>query len=269
MNNQATKKPRTLSEVRINRPGLFDVICGRGRPYQEHRGNIRLHEIVALHRSSYFNSKRSDKKGVAKMIVNAIKNDETQPGRFLKRIDDENDMVWEDVSDEVAREKVSHVLRFKYKTPQPTSASSSESGASGILEMNNQSSLQGYQSYPAAGHESSCWSSRTLPAFALPIASSYASANQPSRGNLDGQRTLLNIQRLLGGCDTIGWATVLGTATCGTVGTAGAPGNVSETSTGVKLLSDEQVFLMEAMIQTRRARTNTPPGIARPAARYP
>jgi hypothetical protein len=280
INNQAKKKrrPSFLSDVRIDKPGIFDVICGRGRPYQEHPGNIRLHAIVAGHRPRYFSSKRNNKKGIAEMIVNSIKNDETQPGRFLKRVDDENDMVWEDVSDEVAREKVSHVLRFKYKHSEPLS----ESGASGIPGVNNQSSMQGLQSNLATGQptlESRQHSLdvsgnlRILSRFALPIASSrYAiPAMQPSRSSgVNAQHALLNGQLHVGGFDTLCWATA-GTSSIsgvppGTVGPDGAQKNVSTTSPA-KLLSDEQVFLLEALIQTRRARTNTL-GIA-PSLRFP
>jgi hypothetical protein len=292
IDNRPTKKPRTLSDVagapsdkytdsagahaaprQINRPGLFDVICGRGRPYQEHHGNKRLHEIAAMHKPRYLISKRRYKKGIAEMIVNSIKNDETQPGRFLKRTDDENDEVWEDVSDEVAREKVSHVLRFKCKSSQPPSETSSESGGSGIPRVNNQSSMAGLQSNPATGQYTleprqhpldPLWNSRTSPAFVLPGASSYAGATQP-RGNLNVQRALLNAQRPVG-VDMLSRATG-GTAISGMPsGTAGAPRNVSETSP-INLLSDEQVFLLEALIQRRRSSTNTP-GIA-PAARLP
>lgn len=268
INNQVTKKSRTLPDERINRPKESDVICGRGRPYQEHPGNIRLHEIVAVHRSRYFDSKRSDKKGIAKMIVNSIKHDGTQPGRFLKRTGDDDDEGWEEVSLVDATAKVSHVLRFKsIRSSQPQmEAYTSKSGASGIPEANNHFSLQEFRSHPAGGQytleprrqhslEASWRNSRTLP-------------KQSSRGALNVRRTLLNAQS-----DTIRWATVgtsmSGVLSAGTVETffGGAPRNFSETSLGVKLLSDEQIFLLEALIQTRRAGTNTP-GIA-PAARFP
>jgi hypothetical protein len=335
LNNKATKKPRTLPDVaasdkstdsdssdaaegaapgaaasmpRINRPGPFDVICGRGRPYQEHHGNKRLHEIAAVHKPQYLVSKRRFKKGIAEMIVKSIKNDETQPGRFLKRVDDEDDEVWEDVSDEVSREKVSHVLRFKSKSYEnPSEASSSESGgASGIpgrARNNNQSSILGLQSNLATGQhqtaQESIWNSMTMSAFRLPgDASSYASHHPattlpPSVSTLNAQRALLNRQQErgppIGGFDDsmlssiratgagtaailsgISSETVLGATTSTETGAGGALRNVSET-TPVNLLSDEQVFLLEALIQRRRqVRSNSISGsIAPPAARFP
>ena len=287
IDNKATKKPRALSDVavsdkctdsasadaaastRIDRPGPFDVICGRGRPYQEHPGNKRLHEIAAVYKPKYLISKRRYKKGIAEMIVTSIKNDETQPGRFLKRVDDENDEVWEDVSDEVAREKVSHVLRFKCKSSDsPSEASTSESG-------DNQSSMLGQsQGEPL-------WNSRTLPAFGLPVAAGGSSASevllQPSHSTLNAQRAaaLLNPQRPAVGTFGILGRRATGGASIsdmssGTVGTgAGAPTNVRSETSPVDLLSNEQVFLLEALIHRRRREDGTDTsGIAK-AAQFP
>jgi hypothetical protein len=269
INNRATKKSRTCSDMRISRPGLFDVICGRGRPYQEHLGNIRLHEIVSAHKPLYFNSKRHDKKGIASMIVNSIKNDETQPGRFLKRIDDENDMVWEDVSDKVACEKVGHILRFKYKNAQPprTEAYSNESCASGTTGLNNQqASMQEVQSRPATGQHTleALRNSMPLPRILLPVASNCErSTTQPLHASLNVQRSLLNAHHILNRATP---RTAICAMPSGSFGTAEAPRNVSQTSP-VNLLSEEQIFLLEAMIRTRRARTNSP-DIA-PAVQFP
>jgi hypothetical protein len=245
VNNQATKKPRTLSDVRIKRPGPFDVICGRGRPYQEHHGNKRLHRIAAMYKPRYFKSKRTEKKGIAETIVNSIKNDETEPGRFLKRTDDEDDEVWEEVSLANASEKVSHVLRFKStRSSQPprTKVSASMKGFQSKLATNQQ--ILEPRQHPR----------EPLPAFGFPVAGSNASAVQPPlHSTLNVQRAaLLNCQRPdVGGVDTISWML------SGTVGTAGAPPmNVNETLP-INLLSDEQVFLLEALIQRRRLeRTN-------------
>jgi hypothetical protein len=293
MDNRATKKTRTLLDVQMNGPGLFDVICGRGRPYQEHHGNKRLHEIVAVYKSRYSKSKRHEKKGIAEMIVNSINNDQTQPGRFLKRTDDEDNEVWEEVSLANACEKVSHVLRFKTTSSHPppilrfknrssqrpsqTEASTSdESGASSFPRVNNQSSmLTGLQpnNFAAIGQytleprqhpaQEPLWNSRTLPALGLPaVASTY------KRPTLPSSATVKVVQRpaAVGDFDMPSRARV-GTAMSvrpNTIaGTDGAPpSNFSETAP-VNLLSDEQVFLLEAfLIKTRRrARTNSP-GIA-------
>jgi hypothetical protein len=239
INKQAQKKPRTLSDVRIDMPGPFDVICGRGRPYQEHHGNKRLHAIVAVHKPRYFISKRHEKKGIAEMIVSSIKNDGTQPGRFLKRTDDDNDVVWEEVSSKNAREKVSHVLRFKGRNSQPsmTEASSQSDGASGIPGVNMlSSSRQGFHSNLATDQYSP--------------EPRHHPKNLPSRATLHAQRPV-------GGFDRMHRLKVIETA---------MSARLSEASP-VNLLQAEQVFLLEALIQTRRASTNAR-GIA-PFVRFP
>ena len=282
INNRATKNPRTLSDVRITRPGPFDIICGRGRPYQEHHGNKRLHEIAAVYKPGYFRSKRNEKKGIAEMIVNSIKNDETQPGRFLKRTDDdENDEGWEEVSLTDATAKVSHVLRFKStrSSPQPqTEISTSDGGASGSIPpwmKNNQSSMQGVPSnlatrqhtleprqHSPAERSWNTTNSRPSPTFGLPVAAggSYASEvllqpSQHSTLNVQRAAALLNHQRPaasdFGLLSRATGGTAISEMSSGTVGTTGAPTNVSDTQS-INLLSNEQVFLLEALIQRRR-----------------
>ena len=80
---------------------------------------MRLHKLVDFHREKYLQSKRFDKCVIAKQIVRVIK--ETS-GRFLKRAGDGLD-YWVVVSDEVAREKVSHALRSKVRMGKSPSAS--------------------------------------------------------------------------------------------------------------------------------------------------
>ena len=82
---------------------------------------MRLHKLVDFHRKKYLQSKRFDKCVIAKQIVRVIK--ETS-GRFLKRAGDGLD-YWVVVSDEVAREKVSHALRSKVRMGKTSSSSSS------------------------------------------------------------------------------------------------------------------------------------------------
>lgn len=103
-------KSSSASEEKIRKPAQFDVLFGRGKPYQGHPGNIRLHKIVDVYRSRYTRARRYDKFAIAEDIVRNI---QAPPefGRFLKRAEGED--YWEKVSDPVAREKVSHALRGK------------------------------------------------------------------------------------------------------------------------------------------------------------
>jgi hypothetical protein len=93
----------------IEFPNKFDILLGRGRPYQEWPGNLRLSTIVDIHRTRYQNIGRGKKPTVCKEIVEIIK--ESSKGRFLKRAD--NNIGWIEVSDEVARDKVGHGFRTK------------------------------------------------------------------------------------------------------------------------------------------------------------
>jgi hypothetical protein len=99
--------------IRITEPSSFDVLFGRGKPYQEHEGNRRLHQCVVYYRDSYSRSLRRDKMVIAQTIVRLIKDSSQHPGRFLRRLKGPDEEYWCEVSDTVAREKVSHALRAK------------------------------------------------------------------------------------------------------------------------------------------------------------
>ena len=97
-NDKRTKK-------KISKPSSFDVLFGRGKPYQGHEGNIRLHKIVNVHKERYLKSRRDDKFAIAEEIVQYIKQggdgsdgskSKKQRGRFLKRVDGEE--YWVEVS---------------------------------------------------------------------------------------------------------------------------------------------------------------------------
>ena len=154
-----------ISTGRILHPTVFDVLFGRGKPYQvnvvlslkwlvfmyfcsqgltyvchfqSHSGNIRLHKVVSAFRSRYAQARRHEKTEIAEEIVQFIQttvSPESQPGRFLKRI--EEDECWVVVSDAVARDKVSHALRGKPRiedrASEATAATSSIAGSGSML----------------------------------------------------------------------------------------------------------------------------------------
>ena len=101
------EKKKTCAAVEwIEGPSSFDVVCGRGKPFQQHQGNQRLHKLVALYVERYSGAARHKKTEIASEIVQVIK----MTGRFLKR-SSKDETSWIKVSDEIAREKVSHALR--------------------------------------------------------------------------------------------------------------------------------------------------------------
>jgi hypothetical protein len=110
----AASKPAETQNTasQILTPSPNDVLFGRGKPYQAHAGNVRLHKMVKLQKQRYLNSRRYDKLAIAKEIVKEVQNGRLgESGRFLKRVDGEE--YWEEVSNTIARDKVSHALRGK------------------------------------------------------------------------------------------------------------------------------------------------------------
>eukprot|EP00538_Stauroneis_constricta_P011329 CAMPEP_0119553734 /NCGR_PEP_ID=MMETSP1352-20130426/6412_1 /TAXON_ID=265584 /ORGANISM="Stauroneis constricta, Strain CCMP1120" /LENGTH=637 /DNA_ID=CAMNT_0007600195 /DNA_START=15 /DNA_END=1924 /DNA_ORIENTATION=- len=104
-------------EVVIMNPSDQDVLMGRGKKTQQHPGNIALRETIAERYDEYDQSKRWGKMAVATSIVESIAK---QNGRFLKKVDNDGDddkggggICWVAVSDNEAREKVSHGFRKK------------------------------------------------------------------------------------------------------------------------------------------------------------
>jgi hypothetical protein len=104
---------------RIDKPELFDILCGRGKPIQEHPGNIILHQIVDEHCERYHSAPRLRKRGISDEIVQAIKKSERQheqrqlPGRFIRREQGDRGAYWKEISDDAARDKVSHCFRAR------------------------------------------------------------------------------------------------------------------------------------------------------------
>jgi hypothetical protein len=102
---------------RIERPEPFDVLCGRGKPIQKHPGNIIIHRIVDEQCERYHTAPRQRKRGIADEIVQAIKKskrlEQQLPGRFIRRERDDRGAYWKEISDDAARDKVSHCFRAR------------------------------------------------------------------------------------------------------------------------------------------------------------
>ena len=146
-------------EDKIYVPRKYDVLLGRGRPLQDHPGNLRFHKIINRARAAYMKSRKDGKAGIAREVLDEIKisrkkiesdgnqpsgddedGDEVsspssggEPGRFLKKVGDANtsneNMYWVEVSQEVAIEKISHALRGR-----PRSETSNRNDGSGATK---------------------------------------------------------------------------------------------------------------------------------------
>jgi hypothetical protein len=85
-------------------PRRFDVLFGKGKNIAEHTGNLRAGLVVEMNRSRYEKATKFEKTQVAERIVHLI---HLSYGRFLKK----EKFGWVEVSDDAAREKISHFFR--------------------------------------------------------------------------------------------------------------------------------------------------------------
>lgn len=103
----------------ILKPGLHDVLLGRGGGTNNHSGNIKFRKLVNEHKMRYLACSKVEKPKVARQVVLLWRKLEP-PGRFLARRDESKrgagsvkatDNVWFEVGDKKAREKASQCLR--------------------------------------------------------------------------------------------------------------------------------------------------------------
>ena len=83
---------------KIDLPGFSDVLVGKGKPFQQHPGNVYLRQLVELHVDAYTTSRRNeDKRTMVQKILQTISD---QSGSFLKK---DSDGWWVEVPVEGAR----------------------------------------------------------------------------------------------------------------------------------------------------------------------
>lgn len=90
----------------IDLPSNNDVLLGKGKPIQEYRGNQKLSLLVDTLVLQYDTLSKSEKTALAADIVNKVK---ASNGRFLTK----DSGIWIEVSDDMARDKVSHMFRHQ------------------------------------------------------------------------------------------------------------------------------------------------------------
>jgi hypothetical protein len=113
--SQSTTDPMSDSSVgtsvscNVFLPTTKDVLFGRGKPFQQHPGNIRLSLMLDSMRERYNAASRHEKTMLAMDIVMTFQANGT---RFLRRVSNDIDgILWEEVNDSEAREKVSQLFR--------------------------------------------------------------------------------------------------------------------------------------------------------------
>jgi len=101
----------------VKEPLPTDVICGRGKMTASHPANRRFRQLVDSHKVVYQNSKRRDEKTrVTCDLVDKLRNE----GRFV--LFDPITKLWHEVSEEYAKEKVSHSLRSRSSSERMNSS---------------------------------------------------------------------------------------------------------------------------------------------------
>lgn len=94
-------------KVDIDQITSRDVLFGRGRHHRSHVGNTHMRQLARSFRRAYEGCQdRDDKTYITRSIVDSI---HVHGGRFLKYL--KEGQYWVEVSDEEARQKVSHVIR--------------------------------------------------------------------------------------------------------------------------------------------------------------
>mmetsp|Transcript_42537 Transcript_42537/g.102509 ORF Transcript_42537/g.102509 Transcript_42537/m.102509 type:complete len:516 (+) Transcript_42537:2110-3657(+) len=91
----------------IVNPTKNDVLMGRGGKNNQWTGNEKLREIARTRAAEYAVASKRAKSQISRELVEDIRL-LSPPGRFLKKCPNSK---WEDVGDEIAREKTSQVLR--------------------------------------------------------------------------------------------------------------------------------------------------------------
>lgn len=109
-------KERVASSNYIECPSQYDILLGRGKPYQDFPGNVRLHQLVELQRAAYDKMNKAGKTAAVLAIVHDI---QELGGRFLKRAtdgnqsDDDQSASWIEVDFVQAHRKVSNCFQTR------------------------------------------------------------------------------------------------------------------------------------------------------------
>jgi len=136
----------------IHQPTDQDVLCGKDKSFNRHAGNIAFRSVIESYKSKYMSANtKQEKMRITKEVVSTMKS--KYNARFVKMQGDE----WEEISDQVARDKVSHALRFaaskqSYQTsitpfhlPSTVSTSSSSTESSVDALFRRQQELLSHQ----------------------------------------------------------------------------------------------------------------------------
>lgn len=103
---------RSSSVSLIASPAKYDILCGKDKTYNKHTGNGIFRDLIVDYVATYNQaSSKQDKMKLTKEIVSHLQR--KYGSRFIKI--HKKTGQWQEISDQVARDKVSHALRFAAK----------------------------------------------------------------------------------------------------------------------------------------------------------
>ena len=99
----------------IECPSTNDILCGKDKTYSKHPGNQVYRKLITSKASQYGKEvSKQVKMEVTKEIVRIM--EEQHGARFLRKRNE----VWEEISNQAARDKTSHALRFCHNSQKRT-----------------------------------------------------------------------------------------------------------------------------------------------------
>jgi hypothetical protein len=101
---------------RIVVPSQMDILFGRGKPFRQHQGNLRLSSLVEDRLAIYLVSQTKDKSNMIEEVVSKV---HLEGGRFLKQ--DGPGMPWLEVDHQQSKEKTSQSFRTRARYGSSTS----------------------------------------------------------------------------------------------------------------------------------------------------
>ena len=101
----ASAKLQQSMDLRVDLPGRNDVLMGKGKPLQQHSGNVAMRALVDMYLPKYHACMKQTKVNYVRKVRTAIR--ESQKGRFLKK---HPEGWWVMVSEDEIRDKISKVF---------------------------------------------------------------------------------------------------------------------------------------------------------------
>jgi hypothetical protein len=96
----------------VHPPRSIDIVFGRGKPVQDHPGNVRMKNIIRQYKTAYHKGGKNDKKMITERVVYVISNDDLSGKvHFLKQKKTGIDEPWCEANRVEIWKKVRHCLR--------------------------------------------------------------------------------------------------------------------------------------------------------------